>query len=214
MAERHFLDSWKSLKLDESFDFVCVDVKEEYGTFGEKKFNESYNKEIEAMWQLLMKYRDRFVVWSDVDMRIYKNPLPDLLGRWDGANLWTSMDSPVGVEPADHCTGFQFFLVTQKMINFYRLWMEVDAEKEWGYSQQSFNEALRRMVMVDVKPLPKQYWTIGLEGQKVWSGRNLDDIPNPPQDIILHHANYTIGFENKMKLLDEIKEKVSAQRVM
>ena len=33
-------------------------------------------------------------------------------------------------------------------------------------------------------------------------------IPNP---ILVHHANYTFGFDNKKKLLDIVKERVEAR---
>jgi hypothetical protein len=30
-----------------------------------------------------------------------------------------------------------------------------------------------------------------------------------PKDIIIHHANWTVGIDNKIKLLDIVKKKVS-----
>jgi hypothetical protein len=63
--------------------------------------------------------------------------------------------------------------------------------------------------------LSKKYWTYGhiaslpgdLNGFRgSWTPEAIDF--NVPKDIIMHHANWTGGVENKIKLLDIVKSKV------
>jgi hypothetical protein len=59
-----------------------------------------------------------------------------------------------------------------------------------------------------IRQLPRRYWTIGLESTYVWDGKDVKDILGPPQDIVLHHGNYTVGVARKKALLDEVKRRV------
>jgi uncharacterized Zn-binding protein involved in type VI secretion len=54
--------------------------------------------------------------------------------------------------------------------------------------------------------MPGTYWTAGMQGTGVWQK---GDHVAPPKDICLHHANFTIGAENKMALLDAVQAAVA-----
>ena len=43
---------------------------------------------------------------------------------------------------------------------------------------------------------------MSLQGRE-WDGDESFDVPD---DIVLHHANYTRGIDNKFKLLDLVKQ--------
>jgi hypothetical protein len=49
--------------------------------------------------------------------------------------------------------------------------------------------------------LPDRYWTVGQTGRH-W---NPCDPVRPPSDLLMHHANWTVGVENKMALLELVR---------
>jgi hypothetical protein len=51
-----------------------------------------------------------------------------------------------------------------------------------------------------------KYWTVanGISGN-IWVGQDFF----VPYEILMHHANFTVGLENKLKLLELVKEKVN-----
>jgi len=58
---------------------------------------------------------------------------------------------------------------------------------------------------------------LGLDAYSVWMSNGGtrweigQDISNIPDDIRLHHANYTVGEENKVKLLEAVRNKYDAK---
>jgi len=78
-----------------------------------------------------------------------------------------------------------------------------DNMNNYGNDQQAFNELKNKYIRS--KFLNKKYYNVSFSiGSQVWNpNMNIDNIN---KDIILTHANYVIGVENKCKLLDKIKE--------
>lgn len=218
IAEGHFLDSFHSLGLAKDFDLVVHRPESDYGTFATDVFRSSYAAELGRVIEVLQDNVDRLVVWTDADMRWYKNPIADIHRLWQQGDILCSMDSPPGVEPRDCCTGIQFFNVTPKLLEFYRFWRSLNEDPKYNvghsHAQVSFNDALVKFRIVRATALPNTYWTHGLVGQRVWDGRNLDDLPDPPEDLVVHHANYTIGVSNKVRLLEEMQRRVRERKVL
>jgi hypothetical protein len=49
------------------------------------------------------------------------------------------------------------------------------------------------------------YWTVGFSTNgEVWNGQDIN-VPN----IIMHHANFTIGVNNKIKLMSLVRSKIN-----
>jgi hypothetical protein len=55
--------------------------------------------------------------------------------------------------------------------------------------------------------LPETFWSVGQSnGGQVWkSGQPVD----PPQGIIAHHGNFTVGLPDKLELMRETKRIVN-----
>lgn len=50
------------------------------------------------------------------------------------------------------------------------------------------------------------YWTVGFSTNgEVWNGQDI----NVPNSIIMHHANFTIGINNKTKLMSLVRDKIT-----
>jgi hypothetical protein len=207
MLKQHFLPSFTSTGLVHSFELKVGSVSSVYGDFGTKQYNESYSKGLDSVLDTIRGNFGRLIVWSDVDLRFYGNLTPEIsdLSRWFG--ICTAQDSP-----AQACTGFMAFVSTSEVEKFFVEWIELNNRGGWAHAQESYNEILKT-TSLSVLRLPDTYWTIGLSGDRCeWTGENLADIPPPPENIRLHHGNFTRGLDKKLALMNEVKSRVEARK--
>ena len=132
---------------------------------------------------------------SDADVRFYgTEDLSSLLGDRDilfQCDLW--QDSVV-------CDGL---LVARPCNAVARLFADV-AELGCGLPQlQGMLNAIVRGRALNWAFLPPRYWTAGAHRGELWK---LGDPVYPPHDLAAHHANWTVGVENKLKLLQAVQE--------
>jgi hypothetical protein len=81
--------------------------------------------------------------------------------------------------------------------------------EEYPGDQPALNDYLNRSVHIKKKLLPHSIFTIGMAtGWKVWEGHEVEI----PKDILVHHANYTVGLQNKIHLLDLVKNEKGKAR--
>ena len=59
------------------------------------------------------------------------------------------------------------------------------------------------------KFLSKRFFTFGHIVPRPWNGEDFD-IRN---DILVHHANWVAGIDNKIKILDLVREKFNAGKI-
>jgi hypothetical protein len=81
---------------------------------------------------------------------------------------------------------------------------------KFEHDQYAFNYFGRKSL--NWKTLPEEkYYTIAYNtGNVVWNGEEYNDIP---KSILMHHANWTVGVKNKIKLLEYIKRELSRETV-
>ena len=73
-----------------------------------------------------------------------------------------------------------------------------------NYSLEDQTTLNKHIHMVKSKFLSNKFFTIG-QLIHVWRGQDFEI----PYSILMHHANWTEGIDNKIRLLDKVKEKVS-----
>jgi hypothetical protein len=145
------------------------------------------------------------LVLSDVDVRFYGDVPTDLQAnvrsydheaylQWDG--------------PAGHCTGFIYVVRRAPLARLFRQVLEVML----AHPELEDQQALKRLVTggsacASLGVLPTwKYWTAGLRGRH-WSP---GDPLSPPETILVHHGNWTVGVPNKLELLSEVARLVGA----
>lgn len=204
MYLRHFIRSFNKLNLDQSFELGVHRLPFVYGTYGEKQYNQSYRAELQVVLGILKENLGRIIVWSDVDVHVYRNPMPDVAEYLVEPRIWCQMDSE-----EVFCTGFQFFTCSPQVIDFYESWIALTDSKEWHTAQDSFNEAITAQPELFGKLPSDKYWTVGMSGKKeVWDGASVLTLPSPPTELVVHHGNFTVGRENKLLLMDVIQRSV------
>ncbi len=84
---------------------------------------------------------------------------------------------------------------------FLRVWQRFEG---FAHDQMALNANLES---VRWDSLPTTWWSIGhMTGSRVWeSGQAVE----PPQGIVAHHGNFTMGLPDKLELMREVKRIVN-----
>lgn len=189
--QEHFLPSWNACNAG-AFELMALDART-FGVFGEDRFNVSYKFQMLNLREVVAANFGRCIVWSDTDIRFYSPSIYDVETLANDWRVCTAMDGET------HCTGYMFFEAGPAILSFIDRWIELNNSKKWGHAQESFNALGERM-----RALPSTYWNLSFSPLlKPWEPG--DVVAVPPHNLILHHANYTKGVENKLKLLEEVR---------
>lgn len=168
------------------------------GSFHSEGWNETMRKKIEYIIHSLNETKENeFFIHSDIDVQFFGNIKSDL----EDIMTLTNSDILFQNDGSYLCNGF-FICKKNKLtidlfndvllkLNFYR------------NDQVAVNDLLRHK-KIKYSSLPERYYTVGIN-HGLWSGNEIEFII--PNDLIMHHANYTEGVENKIKLLKIIREK-------
>ena len=131
------------------------------------------------------------------DILKYKETEPDV-------DVFCQCDTPKDPQNNILCTGFMVMTCTEKLKNvFENSLFYIDM---FEHDQYAFNFFAREVLNWRLLPEDKYYTIAYNTGNVVWNGEEYKDIP---KNILMHHANWTVGVKNKIKLLDYIKSELS-----
>lgn len=156
-------------------------------------------------------------MFSDPDIQFFKPFSQDIinyLGDYDAA---FQNDYGGGVN-----TGFFIMRSTSKTRAFLKtvqgnLHQFPEEQVCFNHLIQNFNNYPK--IAFRAKFLPKEYWTYGelalhratSDNQAgTWQGHEEFDIP---ENIVIHHSNWTVPFSNKIKLLDVVRKKYNDRKI-
>jgi hypothetical protein len=195
MYKKHFLPSFNQ-HLAKHCQLSTRVLPYYAGSFGEDAFNEMGRESVAYTAAVIKENIGRHMVVSGCDFRFYQGFMPEIDGALEGCDIVGLNDiyGPV-------CGDFLAFVASEKIVALYE-WI-VANDLQYGNEQWTLNAAIKALGF-SVTLLPETFWTVGMQGG--WSGGAV----NPPKDISLHHANFTIGAENKMALLDAVQAAVAA----
>tara|TARA_B100002019_G_C21272633_1_gene603274 strand:- start:4320 stop:5147 length:828 start_codon:yes stop_codon:yes gene_type:complete len=133
---------------------------------------------------------DEFFIWSDVDIEFYDafvDECLDQLGDYDIA--FQKGTGPDG--EGEYCAGFFICRINNSTkIFFHNL---KDTYDQYPCDQEAINHSINQ---VKAKFLSDRFFNVSSQFRQ-WDGQSF----NIPKDIIMFHANYTIGTENKIKMM-------------
>ena len=198
LLNRHFLPS-----IPDGFKFVVEQGPQECatGVYRSEGFGLSMKRKFVAIRNAANPANgsDPFIQ-SDVDVRFYgltpEKALADL-GDHDIAFQCDHWKGQVA------CMGFMVVRPCARVM----AWASkvVDLCEKHNDDQAAAAEAMSQSHLA-WKFLPREYWTHGADETPWVRGRM-----SPPKGIAIHHANWVMGLENKMALLDEVREAVDAR---
>ena len=202
LYERHFHASLPANSEGGPFKINDYSVT---GEFESEGFQRACRDKVATLVRVLEEQQGQEpFIFSDVDVRFYGDPSADLLRCLGDADMAFQDDGPAGA-----CTGFMVIRPTAGTLAF---WQAI--ARRMAVTAELDQDAVNRMLEADSMfrkawiRLPERYWTFGRTGQHWTPGMPVD----PPTDLLVHHANWTSGIANKLALLEEVFQVISARR--
>lgn len=141
-----------------------------------------------------------YFVFSDVDVQFFGPIKEDLITELGDYDIACQNDCG-----NTYCSGFFICRcndVTQRMFD----------EMLGGYHRedQHMMNLMINSLGVKAKFLdPKKYFTVGHETMCPWVGQDF----NVPDQMLVHHANWTVGIDRKVELLETVRNKYNVREM-
>ena len=169
----------------------------EYGSDDVIKF---YRLKLEYILEVLEKETKPFL-YADVDIFVFRDFIADLEPRLGDNDLIAQYEKRELFRTI--CSGFMYMKPNEKVKKLFRYALRnLDGFRE---DQKAINHYLR-WHPIKWGMLPKTYYQINYDhGNKPWDGEDVNiTVKNP----FLFHYHWTIGNENRFKLLKMVKNEI------
>jgi FkbM family methyltransferase len=179
----------------ESFDLIANEFKQECsGNFMEVGWNNTMRKKVEYVLRSINETFGGWFIHADCDIQFFADMYEDIAPRIENYDLVAQNDN------GTICAGFFACRSNERMRKVFEEVLSImDAA---GNDQRALN-ALKGKFSYQL--LPNSYFTVGnVNGGKIWNG---ETNFMPPKKTFMHHANYVIGPEKKMELMDAVSSK-------
>jgi GR25 family glycosyltransferase involved in LPS biosynthesis len=149
---------------------------------------------------------DDYFIFSDIDIQFFKPFHQEIENLLQNNDIVFQNDYASGP-----CTGFFACRKTNIMKQFFNRALEIFHTDD----QVTVHNTLKEFPNIKFDLLPKEFFTYGVFNNGEWDypENNIIDF-KIPSDIIFHHANWTIGIDNKLKLLNFVKDNYNNQRFL
>ena len=184
------------------------------GDFFSEGFGLTMVKKLDWILENIDENSNEVMVFSDCDVQFFGDLIFDLkendiLFQYDGTffdNSWYP-DGATGITKHPNCCAGFFICKQNKKIKKFFLDIKSVLLKNMNetlHDQIVMNKLLSTGYDIKFDILdPVLYWTVGfLTNACVWSNQEII----VPKSIIMHHANFTIGIKNKIRLLNTVKQ--------
>lgn len=139
-----------------------------------------------------------FVV--DADARFYGPFADDALACLNDADIAFQYEGAAAHPQNALCAGCYIARPSSRLAAaFARAWALIPRV---GGDQLALGVVLARTPTIHTVRLPRRYWSQGRDSGAVWTpGQPV----GPPTDLLVHHANWCVGVENKLALLEAVR---------
>lgn len=169
------------------------------GEFNSEGWNEATKQKIEFLIDIVSSNDDDMFIFSDVDVQFFK-PVCEI-----GKQVLSSYDIVFQNDYyGGECTGFFYCrknIATKKLFEY-----ALKIHNSHRDDQTSIQSALRA-TNINYALLPKEFFTYGMYYDH-WKGQEVFRLP---KNIVMHHANWVVGIENKINLLKAAKNNFDNQ---
>ena len=174
------------------------------GYIRDPSFCRAIIRKVEIILQAIEENWGRTFVWSDVDVQFFRSFSEQVL--LDEADMAFQVDAP---GPA-LCAGFFFCRAAERT---KQVWLEVLEYvrdlRSGGDDQLRLRELVQSNKDLRIEFLPPTFMGGGTFTGKIWQPG--DDL-SVPAEIVMHHANFTIGVANKIAQCDLVRRKLQARQ--
>ncbi len=178
------------------------------GTWGQNGWNTTMFRKVELILQAIEENWGKIFIYADIDIQFFRPMKWTIEKEIEGYDMVIQRDGP---GEGELCAGF-FACQANEAVK--ELWLKVheimkaDAKRD---DQQPLNHLLKgRATKVRWKRLPNDFLSGGTLHTELWVPGKI--IP-APVTVILHHANWTFGIDNKLAQLKQVRETVQEKKL-
>ena len=164
---------------------------------------ETMIKKVEYHIESCLENLNKSFIYTDCDVQFLTNDniIDIMLNELEGYDIACQDDAHPFGDRTTYCAGF--FICksnTSTVALFEKILQDMKRNSAWLHDQEALNMNLS---MVKHKTLSHRFFTHAQITKELWSGNNDDFVI--PKNILVHHANWTHGVDNKIKLLNMVK---------
>jgi len=195
-----FIPSFVKTQTNNELIVKKFDQKCESGAFMSEGWNDSMFDKIEYVLHSIDDTpKNEFFIHADCDIQFFKDINEDLKSiNFEMFDIVAQADGPDQI-----CCGFMLIRSNDKTRTVFKEIIDLVKHKKYNNDQIALN-AIYRKFGLNVGLLSFKYYSTWMSCPGLWNGQP-DPINNIPNNLVLHHANYTIGIDNKIKLLNMVK---------
>src|SRR6266404_5466514 len=207
LKDQFFLPS-----IQDDFDVVCelYDQTCPSAKFMDEGWTQTTMKKVDLIIRAIKENWGSIFIFSDVDIQFFCPIQKKILKLMEGKDIVMQKNSPNGVL----CTGFFACRGNEKTL---QLWTDVKKTMEkncLNSDQNSFNRCIKRNAQsnpynVVWAYLPNSFFGGGTLTGCEWRPGMFLPIPH---NIMIHHANWTKGIDNKIAQLVYVRNEVMRRR--
>jgi hypothetical protein len=188
MYENYFLKT-----ISDEFEIIPSEIPQECptGEFYENGWDKTCYRKTELYLKACEENIGETFIFSDVDIQFFgkiKDVLLEELGDFDIA-----CQNDTGNY---YCSGFFICKSNERTLNMFREMLK-------NYQKDDQTTLNNHIHMVNSKFLSNKFFTIGHTLNAVWAGQEF----SINHEILVHHSNWVVGIDKKIKLMDIVREK-------
>lgn len=199
ILNEYFLSSFEKTNKDLDLIVRKFDQKCPTGKYMSDGWNKTMINKVDYILESIEETWGDVFIHSDCDVQFFGSIKNDIIDQLSDADIAAQADS-------DHhlCCGFFICRSNKKTKNLFE---NVRHQITETYNdQQAMNLLVHGYASYSL--LNEKYYSVWMSmGQNHWQSHML--IDKIPKNVLVHHANWTVGLENKMILMDRIKELVN-----
>jgi len=207
MKDKYFLPSIK-----DDYFLILEKISQDCptGEFESYGWVETMKKKTSLILRAIKENMGGFFVYTDVDLQFFGATKNLLLSLIEGKDVLFQRENYINDEVGGkYCTGFFICRGNERTLNLFE-----DIYKKVVEQNRNEQFILNNIIGKNVHNvkhgfLPDCFFTPGIvygkDGTYLWEpGKDMDI----PENILVHHANWTKGTENKLKQLEYVRDKV------
>ncbi len=203
-SHKILLDEWFLPSIQDDYE-VILDYHDQEcrtGTFMQTGWTKTTRRKVDFIIQAVKDNIGKIFVFSDVDIQFFGKTKDIILKLIKDKDMVIQRNDPSGRMA---CSGFFACRGNKRTL---KLWQDVKAYmiKSGKSDQAALNYVLRKTPSVVWNFLPVKFFGGGTLTGRIWEPRQKLPIPD---DIIMHHANWTTGINNKIAQLRYVRDYVT-----
>lgn len=175
-------------------------------TYGRKGWMETMLNKVDQHIEACEYNLGKQFIYFDCDVQFFKPFIDDMIEELGDFDIACQNDIFPYENRQTYCAGMFICNANEKTLDFFKSIRKNMVENSYRPHEYNDQVALNEnLYKIKHKLLSCKFYTIAQTTNCLWDNNyNINNIPN---NISIHHANWTHGVDNKIKLLNFIKTK-------